>query len=265
MNERRRHAARVRKAGALLRAGSVALLASGAALQDDERIDDVRTALEKWVETRRLISLEKRDWATGKELLQARIEVVRGEIAALRARIEETEKSAADADEKLAELVAEKDSLAQAASSLQERVETLEARTRALLARLPDPIRERVRPLSQSLPGEGAETELSLGQRFQNVVGILNEINKFNREIAVTSEVRELGGGATAEVTAFYVGIGQGYYVTANGDAAGLGSASAEGWTWSAQDDAAPEIARAIRILRNEAPAAFVRLPVRIE
>jgi hypothetical protein len=265
MNERWLRTPRARKVGALLLASVLALLASGAALQDGARIDDVRTARDKWVETRRLISRESRDWATGKELLLARIELVRGEIASLRARIDEAAKSATDADEKVAELAAEKDALAQAASSLQGTVETLEARTRALLARLPDPIRERVRPLSQSLPREAAATELSLGQRFQNVVGILNEVNKFNREISVTSEVRELGDGATAEVTALYVGIGQGYYVTAKGDAAGIGSASAEGWTWSPRNDAAPQIARAIRILRNEAPADFVRVPVRIE
>ena len=33
------------------------------------RIQTARTALEKWVETRRIISREKRDWALGREML----------------------------------------------------------------------------------------------------------------------------------------------------------------------------------------------------
>jgi hypothetical protein len=58
----------------------------------------------------------------------------------------------------------------------------------------------------------------------------LNEVNKFNREITVSSEVLTLSGGASAEVTALYVGIGKAYYVSRNGSAAGIGTASPDGW-----------------------------------
>ena len=45
-----------------------------------EKVGDTRKALEKWVETRRLIAEEKRDWALGREMLQQRIELVQREI-----------------------------------------------------------------------------------------------------------------------------------------------------------------------------------------
>jgi hypothetical protein len=38
-----------------------------------------------------------------------------------------------------------------------------------------------------------------------------------------------------------------------------------EGWAWKEDNDAAPEIARALKILRNDQPAAFVRLPIEIQ
>ena len=130
---------------------------------------------------------------------------------------------------------------------------------------MPEPLSERVKPLSQQFPAPGEETELTLSQRFQNAIGVLNSINKFNREISVTSEVRTLADGTSAEVTALYVGIGQGYYVNQTADAAGVGTGAGDAWTWTPNTAAAADIARAIAIYKNEQAAEFVRLPLRIE
>jgi hypothetical protein len=115
------------------------------------------------------------------------------------------------------------------------------------------------------MPEDPEESKLSLGERFQNIIGILNEVTKFNREITVRSEVRTLPDGSSAEVTAMYVGIGQAYYVNAAGDIAGVGTASAEGWIWTPTNEAAAKIMDAIAILNNEKVADFVQLPVTIE
>jgi len=227
-------------------------------------VDETRAALEQWVETRRLISQEKRDWALGREMLNERIALVKREIASLRTKIDDAESSIAEADKKRVELMDENERLKEASAALDGTVTALEQRTRDLLRRLPDPIRERVKPLSQRLPEDPDDTKLSLAERFQNIVGILNEVNKFNREMTVTSEVRTLPDGSSAEVTAMYVGIGQGYYVGANESVAGIGTASDTAWVWRPANEAAPEIARAIAILKSEKVADFVRLPVRI-
>jgi predicted RNase H-like nuclease (RuvC/YqgF family) len=250
-------------------AAAAALVAAGTGVgsavgQDGPDVEGARTALEQWVQTRRVISQERRDWTLGREMLDDRIALVEREIASLRERIGEAQDSIADADRKRAELIESNERLQQASSSLAETAAQLEDRTKQLLARLPDPIRERVKPLSQRLPADPEDTQLSLSQRFQNVVGILNEVNKFNREISVTSEVRSLADGTTAEVAALYVGLGQAYYATSDGRAAGVGAPSAEGWAWSPADASAAEITRAIAILKNEDVAAFVRLPIRM-
>ena len=249
---------------------SMGLLSSAQSIDggtDNEQgdVEDVRSVLEKWVETRRVISKERRDWRLGRQVLEDRIRLVKREIEALRTRIGEAEASIAEADEKRAGLVEENEQLKRSSAALDGTVEELERRTTELLARVPDPVRERVRPLSQRFPEDPDETKLSLAQRFQNVVGVLNEVNKAHREVTVASEVRTIRGGLTAEVAAIYLGIGQGYYVSTNGDAAGVGSSSADGWTWTPADDAAAEIARAIAILKNEQIAEFVRLPIRID
>lgn len=256
------------------RAGRVVLLLAVAALvasgfreteAGSDLVDDARATLEQWVETRRLISQERRDWTLGREMLTDRIDVVQREIESLRETIVTAEAGVTDTGEKRGELDAENERYQEVSRGLLDTIGALEARTAALLPRLPEPIRERVRPLSQRFPENPDETDLSLSERFMNVVGVLNAVNKFNREITVTSEVRTLSGGATAEVTAVYVGIGHGYYVSGDGLAAGVGTATSDAWGWTPAAGAAAEIARAISILENEEVAGFVKLPVWID
>jgi FtsZ-binding cell division protein ZapB len=228
-------------------------------------VDSVRAALEKWVETRRVISQEQRDWELGKEMLNERIDLVQQEIDSLKEKKSDAEKSIGEADKKREELVEQNEELKKASSALNETVLALEQNTQNLLKRLPDPIRERVKPLSQRIPEDVEETKLSLAERFQNIIGILNEVNKFSREITLTSEVRSLPDGTSAEVTAMYVGIGQAYYASSDGKIAGTGTASADGWVWTADNSIADDISQAIAILKNEQVAAFVQLPVEIK
>jgi DNA repair exonuclease SbcCD ATPase subunit len=242
------------------------LLTSGAfASETQGDVDGVRAALEKWVETRKVISQEQRDWALSREMLNERIDLVQQEIDSLKEKISDAEQSIGEADKKREELVEKNDELKNASSALNRTVLALEENTQTLLKRLPDPIRERVKPLSQRIPEDVEETRLSLAERFQNIIGILNEVNKFSREITLTSEVRSLPDGTSAEVTAMYVGIGQAYYAGTDGKIAGTGTSSADGWQWTADNSIAAEISQAIAILKNEQVASFVQLPVEIK
>lgn len=234
-------------------------------VEDGVNIDAARDVLQKWVETRRIISQEKRDWALGEEILNERIELVQHEIDSLRVKITDAEKSITEADEKRAELIAENDNLKKTSNELTDVVVLLETRAIELLQRLPDPIRDRVKPLSQRIPNGSEENKLSLAERFQNVVGVLNELNKFNREISVASEVRTLPDGTKAEVTSLYLGLGGAYYVGTGGKIAGVGAATENGWQWTAADARAAEIALTVAIFNNEQPAAFVKLPIEIK
>lgn len=250
----------------LLAATSTPVAVSDDAEVVGERLEGARATLQEWVEIRRVISKEERDLKLGREMLKERIELVRYEINSLREKIDATEKSISEADKKRVDLVDENDKLKVASEMLAGVANDLEGKTKALLERLPEPIRDRVKPLSQRLPKTEADTEkVSLAERFQNVIGILNEINKFNREITMTSEVRDLPDGTSAEVTALYIGLGQGYYASNSGSVAGVGYAGPEGWVWQPANEAAPKILEAIAILKNEQVADFVHLPIEIQ
>ena len=232
---------------------------------DAPTTESARGELEKWVETHRVIAKERREWAVGKEMLGERIALVKREIESTRMKVQEAQASITEADKKRTSLAEENEKLKQASASLTAMVAELETKTKHLLKRLPDHVRNHVKLLSQQLPDNSADTKLSLSVRFQNVVGVLNAINKFNREINMTSEVRALPDGTSAEVTAIYIGISQAYYVGGNGKIAGVGFPSEQGWTWKPANEHAQQIADVVAIMKNEKVAAFVQLPIEVK
>jgi FtsZ-binding cell division protein ZapB len=245
---------------------SVALAAASPTV--DELTDGTRDTLARWMELKGLLSKEKRDWDVGKEVLIDRIALLQDEIARLRERTSEAGSSVSEADRAAADKATENDRMKAAEAGLAETVRALEARVKDLLPRLPAPIREKVRPLSQSLPADPESTELSLSPRYQNVVGLLNLVDKFHREVSVTSEVRTLADGSSVEVTAMYLGVSYAFYVNGDDTRAGVGTSSAagtDGWVWTPANEHAAAIRKAIAIQQGEVPAEFVRLPIRIE
>jgi len=242
------------------------LLAGGAWAQESEVLQSTRDTLARWVKTKQMISEEDRDWQLGREVLEQRVALLEREISTMETKIADARKSIADADAKRRDLASEKSKLVHAAEALSDAIGPLEAKARELVALLPDPIGQRVAPLSRRIPeSKEAQARLSLSERFQNVIGIFNEVNKFNQDLTVASELRALPDGTTAEVTAVYVGLAQGYYVTADGRAAGIGEPAPGGWKWTPANELAGPIAEVIGVLQEGKNPLYVPLPVRIQ
>lgn len=229
-----------------------------------EDLDRTREVLSKWVEARKLISEEKEKWELEREMLGDRMDLVRTERDTLTKKIHETQSLITDADRKREDLVGENDALKNASATLVNRIFSLERNVLSLLPRLPVPVQNRIKPLSQRIP-KTEETDLSLSERYQNVVGIINELNKGANEITVVSEVRELPDGSTAEVQTLYLGYACAYYCTNKGDMAGVGRPTPSGWEWEPDHSIAQPVADSISILKNEKVAEFIPLPVTID
>jgi septal ring factor EnvC (AmiA/AmiB activator) len=269
---RRRPGGRARRAALL--GAALALLAAGVPAPatdpapDDTSpptLEETRLALEKWIETQQIISRERKDWQQGREILQGRLELVQTEVAALEEQIAATRTGIAEADRKRAELLDEDARLRDDGAQLTAAVDGLEAEVRRLLAQVPEPVKARLQPLHERMPADAAaKARVAVAERFQNVLGILNELNKANNEIAVNYEVRTLSDGKLAEVRVLYVGLAQAWYVSARGEA-GIGRASPDGWTWQPADAIAGEVLQALEIIQGKQPPAFVPLPVTLQ
>ena len=135
------------------------------------------------------------------------------------------------------------------------------ARTLSLLKRLPAPAKAKIEAFAQGIPKDPAKTKQLLSNRFVLVMGILKELARFNQEISLHSELRDLPDGTQVSVNAIYVGLCRGFYETERLDHAGIGTATKDGWVWEERNDAAEAIQRAVLILQGKQIADFVQLP----
>lgn len=227
-------------------------------------LEETRLRMDKWIETQQIISKESKDWQQGKSILAGRLELTKKEIATLEEKIKQAESSVSETEKKRNELLAGNEQLKAAGSQLADTITGVEADICRIYKQLPEPIQTKLQPLYQRIPGDPSKTNVSTAERFQNVLGILNELNKANNEISISYEVHNLASGKPAEVKVLYVGLAQAYYVSARGEA-GIGRPSADGWKWEPSQAGARDILVAQEILQGKQTPAFVPLPVKIQ
>ena len=258
--------------GTLLLTSAICLLSSGVlstkmSAGDADKIsapptlEETRLTMDKWLETQQIISRERKDWQQGKEILLGRLELVKKEIATLDEKNKQAESSVTEANKKRSELLAENDQLTAAGAQLTGAAAGMEGEIRQMFKQLPEPIQTKLQPLYQRIPEDPSKTRVAAAERFQNVLGILNELNKTNNEITVSYEVHSLADGKPSEVKAIYVGLAQAYYVSARGEA-GIGRPTTDGWKWEPSKAVARDVLMALEILEGKQSPAFVPLPV---
>ena len=236
-------------------------------LHEDVRttsLEETRLKMSKWIETQQIISKERNEWQQGKEILVGRLELVKREIAGLEEKIQEAESKVSATDMQRDELLAESETFKAAGTQLAEAVTAMEVDVHRLCKAVPEPVQTRIQVLHERIPADPANTRVSVAERFQNVLGILNEVTKSNNEITANYEIHTLADGKPAEVQAIYVGLAQGYYVSARGEA-GIGRPGAEGWNWQPAKDIGRDVMLALEVLQGKQTPAFVPLPVKLQ
>jgi FtsZ-binding cell division protein ZapB len=196
---------------------------------------------------------------------EGRIELVGKEVGILKDRIKQSEAAVEESNKKRDELVAENEQLKAVTAQLSDAVTTMEDQVRKLSKMMPEPVNAKLLPLMQRMPADPTNTRVSTAERFQNVLGILNELNKANSEISVSYEIRTLADGSSSEVQVFYVGLAQAYYISPRG-LAGIGRPTEDGWKWeSASAATSSQITQALEIIQGKQTPSFVPLPITIK
>jgi archaellum component FlaC len=227
-------------------------------------IDETRALLDEWVETRQLISEEQQDWRVEESILSETRTLLRNELGRLQESIQELESSATVVDEERSKLTEEKDELKDASSVIAAKIAALEAKTSKLLPLFPEPLTERLNPLIRRLPKDPENADASLGERVQNIVGILSQANKFNNTLTLTSETRKLDSGKEVQVNTLYWGLAIAYYVDASGDYAGISYPTTNGWQVSPIEGTGLQIKQLISVYEGDGAIQFVEIPAKI-
>ena len=227
-------------------------------------LEETRLTLSKWIETQQIISKERNDWQQGKEILQSRIELVGKEVGVLNEKITQSQAAVVESNTKRDQLIAENDLLKSSTSQLANAVTVMEEQVRKLSKLMPEPVAARLLPLLQRIPAEPTNTRVSTAERFQNVLGILTELNKVNSELAVTYEIKTLADGSSSEVQVLYIGLAQAYYISPRGEG-GIGRPTEDGWKWEPAPATSNSILKALEIIQGKETPTFVPLPMKIQ
>lgn len=229
-------------------------------------IEATRETLTKWVETKQLISKEKSEWASGKDILEDRVRLAEAETTTVRDKLKEISSAVAEAQKKRDELAAQNDKLKATAEKSKAMVIAAEKKLRPLLPQLPEPLREKLKPIIARFPEDSEKSTASMAERLQNVLGILDQASAFNSTVASVKELRTFPDGTRAEVTTVYLGLSQAYYTNREGTLAGIGHPGPDGWVWKPDNANGKKILLAVHILEGkEKGATFIDLPVKIQ
>lgn len=226
--------------------------------------DAARTVIDQWVETRQIISKEKSDWRIESSILKDTQILLSTELERLDTALEDLAASATAADEERTNLAAEKEELSAASAVVESKIGALETHMKAIVKTLPRPLVDKIKPLVRRLPEDPDDTKLTLGERVQNIVGILSQADKFNTTITQTSESREIADGKVVEVRTLYWGLAMAYYVDASAEYAGIGFPGENAWEWPQIEGAGQEIKRLLDVYEGSEAIQFVEVPARI-
>jgi len=238
--------------------------AGNAATGAENKIEETRTALEQWVEIRKLISEESTSWKVDKVTIEDTIELYKTEKEILDDKILKAEENMTLGEKERLKLNEEKATLTQGDSVINEALPVFEKKIAAISKRLPEKLQSDLEPLLKRLPKEGVRSRAALTERLLTIVGILGQIEKFDAAITVDKNSQKIPSGEISEVDTLYIGLSRGFYVNKKGDYAGILTPGPDGWVKTDRPDLASSIRDAIDVYQNQKLAEFVSLPFEI-
>lgn len=227
----------------------------------DDPVDKVSKLTTEWVKTRAETVRLETEWSGQRGLMESMVEAL-GQRATL---IEEKRENARA---RTAQDRAELDALERKNESAGAGLKAAEARLRevdqgllALRPMLPPRLSAALELPYKSIADPG----LSVGDRMQHTMTILNRCLQFNRIVTAGEEVLTLAGEpAPKSLEVIYWGLSHGYALDRAAGKAWFGSPGAQGWQWEVRPASAVAVARLLAIANDKADPDFIVVPAKL-
>jgi chromosome segregation ATPase len=231
----------------------------GVCLAQDDPTEDVQSLALQWTSLERQRNLLESNWRAEQPVLEQQLALLERERAELSAFLEQTETAQDEVEERRLELLERQSELERQQASLELELEAAIIQVQSLHRQLPPPLTAGWDVRMAELRAEF----LTTSERLQVLLEMLGDLDDFDRRISLHEETMMLADGQEHLVNEVYLGLAQGWYVSANGSFAGIGSPGANGWEWRTTDE--PEaIERVIAILERRRNVELVALPVEL-
>lgn len=237
----------------LILAGS--LLPAGFALTDPVHETDALTL--QWTGLEHQKDLLQANWRTQKPVLEQQLSLLEREQHELTDLLATSARKKDEVEQKRLELLEQQTRFEQEQDALQNTLMQAAVKLRAIHARLPPPLFE---GWSKDLPRLD-DPKLTATEKLQLVLQLLGQLNDFEQKITLNEAVMKLADGQDHVVEQVYLGLSNGWYVTADQRFAAAGMAGPDGWQWSAAPDPKP-IAQIVAILQRREDPQLVSIPI---
>lgn len=241
-------------------------MAASAAGQTNVQVAQLARTIDRWVDTKHLISEEQADWKQDEVLLQDTLRLLEQERRELTEEVEALRDSAQAWSERTADSQAERDKLQQQLDEWERLIRGAEARMRDLVAFFPPPLEENLSALIVNLPQREDTFEGRVGERYLTVLGLLTEAEKFNAQWTLEADERSLPDGSGLRTTTIYWGLAGAWSIDEKGERCFFGSPQASGeWSFSEVPIEASIFRRFVDMAEgNTDEIAFVDMPIEL-
>ena len=225
-------------------------------------LEDVEKSAGDWLKVRAETARLETEWNTQRQLLDSLVHGLEERAQSLETRRDYLQAKTAKDREDLASVEAANRAAASRMESVEEQLKGLSPRLLQLRASLPSRLSDALVLPYKTL----ATPDLSMSERMQVTMTLLNRCTQFNRGITSDEELLTLGGEQTPQLLeVIYWGLSHGYALDRAKGKAWFGSPGATGWQWEPLNDGVKSVGELIAINRGKGEPVFTEAPARLK
>lgn len=241
---------------------ALALVAVASLQAEPTPLETVERSAGDWLKVRAETTRLETEWSTQQRLLNTMVQGLNERVQTLEAKRDYLLAKTAKDREELASLDTSNKSGSAGLDSMDDQLKAMTPRLVELRRSLPPRLSDALAMSYKSLAG----TELSVGQRMQLTMTVLNRCLQFNRTIICEDEILDPANeGKTLQLEVIYWGLSHGYALDRSAHKVWLGRPGTQSWQWEPVPNAAERVARLIEINRGKAEPEFIEIPAHLK
>ena len=226
---------------------------------------EVDGLVRQWTALEQQRSRLQSEWRVRRQYLEQRLELLALEERTLGEFLAEHRSSTDEVESRRFELLEQQTAYEAQQEALAAWLDGVLVVLKRVRPRLPPPLAAEWRNALQLADSGG---DASGSERLNHILSMLRAADEFQRVIPVHAATMTLADGAVMRVDQAYLGLSQGWYVSADGRHAGYGRPGPDGWEWTDRagiDGLDPRaVRRLVDMVREPATAELLELPVRL-
>jgi hypothetical protein len=227
-----------------------------------DSVDELEKASADWVKVRAETAQVGSDWLAQKPFLASIVDGLAERADAADVKHEFLQAKTAKDREDLSALEASSKASSSGLRAADSQLMEMNARLLRLRPSLPPRL-----SAALELPYKGlAASDITVGDRMQLTMTVLNRCIQFNRVITCDDEVLKVEDSKNPKLMeVIYWGLSHGYALDRSAGNAWLGSPGPEGWHWEPLPESSKQVAQLLAVYHGKSEPRFVEVPAKLK